>query len=194
MVDSKLIKQLRQETGAGIMDAKNALEESGGYIDKARDILRKNGLAKAVKKSAREAKDGKVVSYIHAGGKIGVLLKLYCETDFVARTEEFQTLANDLTMHVAAMDPQYISLENIPQEVLEKEEGIYMEQFKDSNKPKEVQDSIIKNKLNKFTEDVALLEQAFIKDTDKKIKDLIAEAVVKLGENIQVGDFIRFEL
>lgn len=188
------IQQLRHETGAGIMDAKSALEEAEGDLDKARDILRKKGLAKAAKKSEREAKDGKVVSYIHAGGKLGVLLKLYCETDFVARTDEFQALANDLAMHIAAMDPGYISVENIPQEVLEKEKEIYSEQFKDSGKPKEVQDSIIEGKINKFKEEVVLLEQAFIKDSNQKVKDLITEAVAKLGENIQVGDFVRFEL
>ena len=189
-----LIQQLRDETGACIMDAKNALEEAGGNINKARDILRKKGASIAAKKSKREAKDGKVVAYIHAGGKLGVLLKLYCETDFVARTDEFQTLANDIAMHIAAMDPQYVSKGDIPEDVLEREKDIYKEQFADSGKSKEVQDSIIKGKLDKFAEDVVLLEQAFVKDPDKKVKDLIEEAVAKLGENIQVGEFVHFEL
>lgn len=176
------------------MDAKKALEESGDDFEKAKEILRKAGAALASKKSARKAREGLVASYIHANGKLGVLLKLYCETDFVARTEEFKTLANDLAMHIAAMDPQYISADDVPADVVEAERKIYAEQFAGSEKPEEVIEDIVKGKMAKFASEVSLLEQPFVKDSDKSVKSLIEEYVAKLGENIQVGDFARYEL
>lgn len=188
------IQKLRQETGAGIMDVKNALDEAGGDVEKARDILRKKGAAIAAKKGARETHEGLVVSYIHAGGKIGVLLKLYCETDFVARTEDFRALADDIAMHIAAMDPEYVSGEDIPEDVISAEKKIYTEQFADSGKPEDVVSKIVEGKIHKFAAEVSLLEQSFVKDQDKKIKDLIQEYIAKLGENIQIGDFVRYEL
>lgn len=188
------IQKLRAETGAGILDVKKALDEAGGDIEKARELLRKKGAAIAAKKGARETHEGLIVSYIHAGGKVGVLLKLYCETDFVARTEDFQALANDVAMHIAAMDPEYVSAEDISKEVLETEKRIYKEQFADSGKPDDVVEKIIEGKVQKYAEEVSLLEQPFVKDQDKKIKDLIEEYIAKLGENIQVGEFARYQL
>lgn len=190
----KDIQQLRAQTGAGIMDVKKALEEASGDVEKAKDILRKRGAAIAAKKGSREAKEGLVVSYIHAGGKVGVLLKLYCETDFVALTEEFQQLARDIAMHIAATDPEYLSQRDIPHEVMDKEKEIYKEQFKDSGKSDDVTNKIIEGKLNKFVGEVSLLQQAFVKDQDKSIAKLIEEHIAKLGENIQVGEFVRYEL
>lgn len=188
------IQQLRTQTGAGIMDVKKALEEADGDTEKAKDILRKRGAVIAVKKGSREAKEGLVTSYIHAGGRIGVLLKLYCETDFVARTEEFQQLARDIAMHIAAMDPEYVSLKDVPREVISKEKEIYKEQFADSGKSDDVINKIIEGKLDKFVGEVSLLEQVFVKDQDKTIAKLIEEYIAKLGENIQVGDFTRYIL
>ena len=188
------IQQLRTQTGAGIMDVKKALEEADGDTEKAKDILRKRGAAIAVKKGSREAKEGLVTSYIHGAGRIGVLLKLYCETDFVARTEEFQQLARDIAMHIAAMDPEYVSLKDVPREVINKEKEIYKEQFADSGKSDDVINKIIEGTLDKFVGEVSLLEQVFVKDQDKTIAKLIEEYIAKLGENIQVGDFTRYIL
>lgn len=194
MTDTEDIKNLRAETGAGIMDIKNALEEASGDAEKAKEILRKKGAAIAAKKESRQAKEGVVVSYVHAGGRVGVLLKLYCETDFVARTQEFQDLARDLAMHVAAMDPSYISREDIPKGVLDKEKEIYKEQIKDSGKSADITSKIIDGKIDKFVSEVSLLGQVFIKDQDKTIAKLVEEGIAKLGENIQVGEFVRYEL
>jgi len=194
MTSAGEIKKLREQTGAGIMDVKNALQEAGGDFEKAQEILRKKGAAIAAKKGTREVKDGIIISYIHAGGKVGVLLKLYCETDFVAKTNEFQILANDIAMHIAAMDPEYVSKEHIPQDVTEAEKKIYQEQFADANKPDDIVNKIIEGKLDKFAQENSLLEQAFVKDQDKTVGGLIEEYIAKLGENIQVGEFVRYEL
>lgn len=188
------IQQLRAQTGAGIMDVKKALEEAGGDAQKAKDILRKRGAVIAAKKGSREAKEGLVTSYIHGRGQVGVLLKLYCETDFVARTDEFKALARDIAMHIAAMDPEYLSRADVPKDIINKEKEIYKEQFSDSDKPKDVVDKIIEGKLDKFMGEVSLLEQAFVKDQEKTIAKLIEEHIAKLGENIQVGDFTRYAL
>lgn len=188
------IQQLRQETGAGIMDAKKAIEEAGGDMTKAREILRKKGTAIAAKKGDRDTREGLVVSYIHPGSKIGVLLKLYCETDFVARTPDFHGLANDIAMHIAAMNPQFKTADEVPAETLETEKRIYKEQFASSGKPEDVINKIVGGKMQKFAEEVALLDQPFVKDQDKKIKEIIEEHIAKLGENIQVGGFVRYEL
>ena len=188
------IQKLRSETGAGIMDIKRALEEAGGDVEGARDILRKRGAATAAKKGERETHEGLVVSYIHPGGKVGVLLKLYCETDFVARTDDFQQLAADIAMHVAAMSPQYVSREAVPAEIIEKEKEVYAEQVAGEGKPADITEKIVEGKLEKFYSENVLPEQSFVKDGDKTVKERIEEAIATLGENIQIGDFVRFEL
>ena len=194
MVDAKQVQQLRGMTNCGMMECKNALEEAGGDLEKAVEALRKSGAAKAVKKSGREASQGIIESYIHAGGKVGVLLRLHCETDFVAKNEMFRQLAHDIALHIAGMNPMYVSTDDIPQEVRENERRIYKEQFADSGKPAEIVDKIIDGKMQNYAAEIALLEQSFVKNQDKKIKDVINEYIAKLGENIQVGDFVRYEI
>lgn len=187
----ELIQKLRKETGAGIMDVKNALKEAKGEEEKARDILRKKGMAVSAKKSDRDASEGLIFSYIHPGSKMGVLLHLACETDFVASTEEFQKLGADLAMHIAAYDPQFTKREDITEEIIAKEKEVYAEQMKDDKKSAEVMEKIIEGKLEKFYKENVLLEQNFIKDEEKTIKSYIEEVVLKLGENIFVSNFHR---
>lgn len=185
------IKKLRDLTGAGMMDAKKALEEAK-TIEEAVTILRKKGHASLAKKSERATKEGIVSSYIHAGGKVGVLVELNCETDFVARNDEFKELATEIALHIAAADPICVSKDQVPAEKIESEKAIYLEQVKD--KPANMQEQIVNGKLEKFYEQFVLLEQSYIRDPDKKIKDLVAEKVGKLGENIQVRRFAKFIL
>lgn len=192
MSDNNLVKEIREATGAGIMDVKEALIESGGDKDQAMEILRKKGVAKLAKKADRLAKEGLVESYIHGGGRIGAMVELNCETDFVARTEDFKNLARELAMHIAAANPLYVSIEDVPAEVIEKEKEIYKEQS--AGKPDDVMEKMIEGKLAKYYEEACLLEQPFIKDGDKKIRDLIAESTAKMGENVQVRRFARFML
>ena len=192
MSDNNLIKELRELTGAGIMDVKDALAEAGEDRDAALDILRKKGMAKMAKKSDRVAKEGIVESYIHAGGRIGALVELNCETDFVARTEDFKSLAKELALHIAAANPLYVSREDVPAEVIEKEQEIYKEQS--AGKPEDVMQKMIDGKLEKYYEESCLLEQPFVKDSAKKISDLISESTAKMGENVQVRRFARFHL
>ncbi len=192
MSDNNQIKELRELTGAGIMDVKEALSESGDDRDKALDLLRKKGMAKMAKKSDRVAKEGIVESYIHAGGRIGALVELNCETDFVARTDDFKNLAKELALHIAASNPLYVSREDVPSEVVEKEQEIYKEQS--AGKPEDVMQKMIEGKLEKYFEESCLLEQPFVKDSTKKISDLIAESTAKMGENVQVRRFARFHL
>lgn len=192
MSDNNLIKELRELTGAGIMDVKEALSESGDDRDKALDLLRKKGMAKMAKKSDRVAKEGIVESYIHAGGRIGALVELNCETDFVARTDDFKNLAKELALHIAAANPLYVSREDVPVEVIEKEQEIYKEQS--AGKPEDVMQKMIDGKLEKYYEESCLLEQPFVKDSAKKICDLISESTAKMGENVQVRRFARFHL
>ena len=192
MSDNNLIKELRELTGAGIMDVKDALAEAGEDRDAALDILRKKGMAKMAKKSDRVAKEGIVESYIHAGGRIGALVELNCETDFVARTEDFKNLAKELALHIAAANPLYVSREDVPAEVIEKEQEIYKEQS--AGKPEDVMQKMIDGKLEKYFEESCLLEQPFVKDSAKKISDLISESTAKMGENVQVRRFARFHL
>lgn len=187
-----LIKELREKTGAGMMDCKEALVEAEGEIERAIDFLRKKGLATAAKKASRVASEGSVASYIHAGGKIGVLVEVNCETDFVAKTDEFQELVKNLCMQVAASNPRYARREEVPEEELEKERGIYREQALSSGKPEKVVEKIVEGKLNKYYAEVCLLEQAYIRDSGKKVKDIVTETVAKLGENIVVRRFARF--
>lgn len=192
MSDNSLIKELRDLTGAGIMDVKEALSESGDDRDKALELLRKKGVAKLAKKADRAANEGIVESYIHAGGRIGALVELNCETDFVARTEDFKNLAKELVLHIAAANPLYVSREDVPAEVIEKEREIYKEQS--AGKPEDVMEKMIEGKLEKYYEEACLLEQPFVKDSGKKIRDLISESTAKMGENVQVRRFARFML
>jgi len=189
------INELRKQTGVGMMDCKKALTEAGGDMDRASEILRIKGLAKAANKASREASQGLIGSYMHMG-KIGVLVEINCETDFVAKTDDFQQMVKDICMHIAAADPRplYTKREDVPSEMIEKEKEIYASQV--TNKPANVVEKIVEGKLEKFYADTCLLEQVFIKDPDgkKKIKDLIVEKVAKLGENIMVKRFVRFQL
>lgn len=188
------IKKLRVKTGAGMVDIKKALEEADGVEAKAIEILRKKGQDKAMKKSDREAKEGVVASYIHSNSKIGTMVKLFCETDFVARNEEFQELAKDIAMHISAMDPKFLSPDEVPLEAIEKEREVWIEQLKGEGKPKEIMEKIMEGKEKKFREEISLTTQAFVKDPEKTIEDLVTEKIGKIGENIQIGEFIRFEL
>lgn len=188
------VKKLREMTGAGVLDCKNALQEAEGDFEKAIEILRKKGAATAVKKAAREIKEGVIFSYVHFTGQIGVLLELGCETDFVARTDEFKELGNTLAMQVAAMAPRYVSIEDVPEEVIEKEKEIYREQLKDSGKPENVIEKIVEGKLQKFFEENCLMEQNYILDDSKKVKDVLTEAIAKIGENIKVSRFVRMKV
>lgn len=193
-VTPQKVKELREKTGAGIMDCKKALQECGGDMEKAIEIMRKKGLAAAAKKAGRSTKEGLVHAYIHMGGKIGVLIEVNCETDFVARTPEFQELVHLLAMQVAASSPLYVKREDVPQEVIEKERKIYREQALEQGKPEKVVDRIVEGKLNKFCQEVCLLEQPFIKEPEKSVSQLLTEYIAKLGENIQVRRFVRFQL
>ena len=192
MSDNNLIKDLREQTGAGIMDVKEALEEAGNDKDKAIEILRKKGLAKQAKKADRTANEGLVESYIHAGGRIGVLLEVNCETDFVARTDDFKNLVKEIALHIAASNPLYISKEDVPAEVIEKEKEIYKEQF--AGKPDDVIEKMLEGKVAKYYEEVCLLEQPFVRDGEKTIGGLLGEATGKMGENIKIRRFARFML
>ncbi|RMA97328.1 translation elongation factor Ts [Hydrogenothermus marinus] len=193
-VDAKLVKTLRDMTGAGFMECKKALEETGGDLEKAVEVLRKKGAAKAAKKAGRETKEGLIHSYIHAGGRVGVLLELNCETDFVARNELFKELANELALQIAAMKPKWVKREDVPEEIIAKEGEIAREAAIAEGKPEHIAEKIAEGKLNKFFQENCLLEQKFIKDETKTIEDLIKEYIAKIGENIQVGRFCRFEI
>jgi elongation factor Ts len=188
------VRQLREKTGAGMMDCKNALAETGGDFDKAVDVLRKKGLASAAKRAGRAAKDGIIGHYIHMGGKVGVLVEVNCETDFVARTGDFQTLAKELAMHIAAADPRYVKRENIPAEALEKEREIYRAQFAGSGKPANVIDKIVEGKLESYYAQVCLMDQPSVRDPNVTIKQMITNAAAKTGENVTVSRFVRFKL
>lgn len=192
MVESDKIKELRERTGVGILECKNALGESKGDIDKACEILRKKGIAKALAKAGREAREGVVTSYIHPGSRLGVLVEVNCETDFVARTSEFRELVKDISMQIAAADPQYISSEDIPREIIDKEKEICRAGL--GNKPEKILENIIKGKLEKFYAQVCLLRQPFIKDEKMTVEDYIKSFIAKLGENILVKRFTRYAL
>ncbi|HEX3095885.1 MAG TPA: translation elongation factor Ts [Patescibacteria group bacterium] len=194
MSDNSLIKELREMTGAGIIDVKEALTEAGDDREKALELLRKKGMAKMAKKADRAAKEGLVESYIHAGGRVGALVELNCETDFVARTDDFKALAKELALHIAAANPLYINREDVPAEVVAKEMEIYKEQAAGSGKPEDVIAKMMEGKLEKYYEEACLLEQPFVKDPAKKISDLISESTAKMGENVQVRRFSRFML
>jgi elongation factor Ts len=193
-ISASVVKELRERTGAGMMDCKSALAEVGGDMEKAIDFLREKGLAKAAKKATREASDGKVFSYIHTNSKIGVLLEINSETDFVAKTDEFIALGHEISMQIAAAAPQYLKPEDVPQDVLDREKAIYRQQALDEGKPEKLVDRIAEGKVQKFFETSCLLEQPYIRDQDKKVKDLIVACIAKLGENIVVRRFARFAI
>ncbi len=191
---SELVKELRDKTGAGILDCQKALTENGNSIDKAIDYLRQKGLAAAQKKAGRETNQGLIHAYIHAGGKIGVLIEVNCETDFVARNEQFKAFVNDLALQVAAASPSYVRREEIAADVVAKERSIYEGQAKELGKPPAAWPKIIEGKLEKFYQENCLLEQAFIKDPSVVIKDLLAQQIAKIGENMNIRRFTRFQL
>ncbi len=193
-VNATLVKELREKTGAGMMDCKKALAETAGNLEKAVDYLRQKGLAAAAKKADRIATDGAVGAYVHPGGKIGVLVEINCETDFVARTNEFQSLLKDIAMQVAAASPRFLRREEVSGEELEKERSIYRQQALESGKPEKVVDKIIEGKMERFYSEACLLEQAFIKDPDQKVLDIVNDAALRLREKIQVRRFARFHL
>jgi len=193
-ISKDLIRELRNKTGAGVMDCKQALLEAGGDIQKAQDILREKGSVVAIKRSVRDTQEGLVYSYVHSGSKLGVLLEINCETDFVAKTSEFSRLAKELAMQIAAMDPLWIKPEDVPKEVIDKEKEIYKKQAQESRKPEKVIEKIAQGRLEKYFTQVCLLEQPYIKDPKLKVKDLITELITKLGENIRVGRFIRLKV
>ena len=193
-VDMSLVKKLREETGIGILECKKAIAEANNDLKKAAELLRKKGFEKAKAKSSRVTKQGQVGSYIHTNGKIGVLIEVGCETDFVAKNEEFQGLVKDLSMQIAAMNPRFISSEDIPAEVIDKEKEIYRSQLKESGKPDNIIEKIVEGKLKKFYTEVCLLDQLFFKEEKKSISDLITEMIHKIGENIVVKRFVRYQV
>jgi elongation factor Ts len=193
-ITAKMVQELREKTGAGMMDCKKALTEVGGDFAKAEDFLRKKGLSAAAKKSSRAATEGAVASYIHMGGKIGVLVEINCETDFVARGEAFQTLVKDIAMHIAAASPICVRREEVPADFVARELEVARGQAREQKKPEAIIEKIATGKIEKYYSEVCLLEQAFVKDDKKKIQDVITEAVAKIGENIQVRRFARYVL
>jgi len=193
-ITTDMVKELRQATAAGILDCRKALEIAEGDFDKAVDYLREKGLAKAAKRMDREAKDGLIVSYIHGGGRIGVLIEVNCETDFVARTDEFRAMVEDIALQIAAMSPKYIKREDISASALERERSIFRAQALEEGKPEQVVDRIVEGRMDKFYQEACLLEQEFIRNEEQTIGDLLKDAMTKTGENIIVRRFARFEL
>jgi elongation factor Ts len=193
-ITSDMVRELRVKTGAGMMDCKEALAAADGDFEKAIDYLRKKGMSAATKRSSKAAKDGTVASYIHMAGKIGVLVEVNCETDFVAKTDDFQTMARDIAMHVAASNPLYVRAEEIPAALLEREKAIYREQLTAEKKPEKIWEKIIEGKLKKYNEEVCLVDQKFIKNTDITVGTLVSNMIAKTGENIIIRRFARFQL
>ena len=192
VIDANTVKKLRDMTGAGMMDCKNALTETSGDLDAAIDFLRKSGAAKAEKKGSRETKEGLVYSYIHAGGRLGVMIEVNCETDFVAKTDGFVELAHNLAMQIAATNPIALDIDSVSEDVVSKEKEIYIEQAKASGKPDNIIEKMVEGRMLKFFQENCLMEQAYIKDSEKKINDLLRENIATLGENITIGRYIRF--
>jgi elongation factor Ts len=191
-VTMEQVKELRERTGAGILEARNTLQETGGNIDQAIELLRERGIVKAAKKASREANEGIIEPYIHMGGRMGTLVELNCETDFVARTEDFKALAHDIALHIAASAPRYVTREEVPAEELQREREIFIAAAKEEGKPDNIAEKIAEGRLNKFYEENVLLEQPFVRDTSRTVEDLIKEHIAKLGENIVVRRFARF--
>jgi elongation factor Ts len=193
-ISATQVKQLRDATGAGMMECKGALKEANGNLEEATTILRKRGLATATKKAGRSTNEGTIGHYIHMGGKLGVLVEVNCETDFVARTDDFQGLVKEIAMHIAAASPQYVRREDVPADILERERGIYKGQMEGQNKPANVIDKIVEGKLNSFYEQVCLLDQPSVRDPKVTIGQLVTAAIAKMGENIAIARFVRFKL
>ena len=191
-IDANTVKQLRDKTGAGMMDCKNALKESNGDLDGAIDYLRKSGAAKAEKKGSRETKEGLVYSYIHAGGRLGVMIEVNCETDFVAKTDGFVELCHNLAMQIAATNPISLDKNSVPDDLINKEKEIFTEQAKSSGKPDNIIEKMVEGRLSKFFQENCLMEQAYIKDSEKKVADLMTETIATLGENITISKYTRF--
>lgn len=194
MIDAKTVSELRAMTGAGIVECKKALEEASGDLASAAELLRKKGIAKAGSKSDRSTSEGLVYAYVHGNGKVGAMVEVLCETDFVARTEGFKELCHELGLQIAAMNPLYVSKDQIPAEVIEKEKSIYAEEFAGSSKPADVVGKILEGKLSKWYSEICLMNQAYIKDEDKTVEDVVKETISKCGENIQVKRFTRFAM
>jgi elongation factor Ts len=193
-ITAKMVKELREATGAGMMDCKKALTECGGDMDKANDYLRKKGIASAAKKEGRATSQGIVGSYIHGGGKVGVLVEVACETDFVARTDDFQEFVRNIAMHIAAASPLAVSREEIDGTLIEKEREIYRDQMKEQNKPADIIDKIVEGKVDKYYSEVALLEQKYVKDPDMSVLDYLNSLIGSLGENMQIKRFVRYQI
>jgi len=193
-ITTEMVKELREATGAGVLDCRNALKTAGGDFDKAVTLLREKGLAAAAKKASREANEGLIGHYVHQGAKVASLIEVNCETDFVARTPQFQELVHNLAMQVVAARPQYLAMADVPADVLAQEKEIYRKQLADDKKPEHILERIIEGKVQKFYEEACLLEQPFIKDPNLKIKDLLVEQIAKLGENVQIRRFACFEV
>lgn len=193
MITASMVKELRERTGVGMMDCKRALQDSNGDVDKAVELLRERGLASAAKKAGRIAAEGIVESYIHGGGRIGVLVEVNCETDFVAKTDEFKTFVRDIAMHIAATNPQYVTREQIPQEDLDKEKDILKAQALNEGKPEKIVDRMIVGRIEKYIKEICLMEQPFVKDPDKTVQDVLNEQIATIGENMSVRRFVRFE-
>jgi elongation factor Ts len=193
-VSASMVKDLREKTGAGMMDCKKALAESAGNFEKAVDYLRQKGLATAARRAGKVASEGQIGSYVHAGGKIGVMVEVNCETDFVAKTDDFQAFAKDVAMHIAASSPLYIQRENVPPEALEREREIYRAQAREAGKPEKIMEKIVEGKLEKYYSEVCLLEQPFIKDPDRSVQDLLNGLIGKLGEKVEIRRFIRLQV
>lgn len=193
-ITAALVKELRERTGAGMMDCKKALTETAGDIDKAIDFLREKGLAAAAKKAGRVASEGLVEAYIHAGGRIGVLVEVNCETDFVAKTDDFKTLVKDIAMHIAAANPLYLKREEVPTAELEHEKEVLAEQAKNEGKPEKIIEKMVNGRIEKYYKEVCLIDQDFVKDPDKTIGDLITASIAKIGENISIRRFARYNL
>lgn len=193
-ITAALVKELRERTGAGMMDCKKALTETAGDIEKAIDFLREKGLAAAAKKAGRVAAEGLVEAYIHAGGRIGVLVEVNCETDFVAKTDAFRALAKDIAMHIAAANPTYLKRDEVPMSELEHEKEVLAEQARNEGKPEKIIEKMVSGRIEKYYKEVCLLDQSFVKDPDKSISDLITESIAKIGENISVRRFSRYHL
>ena len=194
MVSAANVKELRELSGAGMMDCKKALEKADNNISTAMEILRKEGIAKAQKKSGRSAKEGVVIPYIHPGSKLGVLLEVNCETDFVAKTEDFQSMCKDISMHIAASSPMAVNREEIDDSLISKEREIFLEQAKKEGKPEDIAVKIVEGKVNKFFQENVLMEQSFVKDPEKTVGDIVTETIAKLGENIIINRYVRFQL
>ena len=193
-IDAKLVMELRQKTGAGMMDCKKALLESNGSLENAIDHLRKTGITKAEKKGARQTKEGLIYSYIHAGSRLGVLLEINCETDFVGKTDGFSELAHNIAMQIAATNPLSLNKESLDESIVNREKNIFKEQAESQGKPEKIIEKMIEGRMQKFFQESCLLEQTYIKDPDKKVKDLITESIATLGENISINRFIRFAI